>query len=36
VWHAPGKPSAELVPERHVDCIRITVPQLTTWGMLIL
>jgi len=36
VWHAPGKPSAELVPERHADCIRITVPQLTTWGMLIL
>ncbi len=36
VWYAPGAPSAELVPERHADCIRITVPQLTTWGMLIL
>ncbi|NLF98779.1 MAG: hypothetical protein GX565_01360, partial [Lentisphaerae bacterium] len=36
VWHAPDTPSAELVPERHADCIRITVPQLTTWGMLIL
>ena len=36
VWHAPDAPSVELVPERHADCIRITVPQLTTWGMLIL
>ncbi len=36
VWHAPDAPSAEIVPERHSDCIRITVPQLTTWGMLIL
>jgi hypothetical protein len=34
VWHAPGEGSIDLTPERHADCIRLTLPRLTTWGII--
>jgi len=34
VWHVPGEPSVPLAPERHDDCIRLTLPKLTTWGII--
>ena len=34
VWHEPGRPSVILVPERHADSIRLTLPQVTTWGII--
>ncbi len=34
VWHAPGEASVELAPERHAECVRLTVPHLSTWGIL--
>jgi hypothetical protein len=33
VWHAPGEPSVTLAPERHADCVRLTLPRLATWGL---
>jgi hypothetical protein len=33
VWHTPGEPSVSLTPERHADCVRLTLPRLTTWGL---
>lgn len=33
VWHSPGPPPVPLVPERHADCIRLTLPRLATWGL---
>jgi len=34
VWCEPGQPPVSLSPERHADCIRLTLPQITTWGIL--
>ncbi len=34
VWHVPGEPSVHLVPERHAQGLRLTLPQLTTWGII--
>jgi hypothetical protein len=34
VWHAPGQPPVPLTPERHADCIRLTLPQVATWGII--
>ena len=34
VWHEPGQPSMTLTPERHTDSVRLTLPRLTTWGIL--
>ncbi len=34
VWHEPGQPSTTLSPERHPDGLRVTLPRLTTWGIL--
>ncbi len=32
VYHQPGAPVAKLELERHGDSIRLTVPELATWG----
>ncbi len=34
VWHVPGEPSVILTPERHAEGLRLTLPQLTTWGVI--
>ena len=34
VWHAPSQTPVTLVPERHADCIRLTLPQIRTWGVI--
>lgn len=34
VWHEPGEPPVTLVSERHADCIRLTLPQVGTWGII--
>ena len=34
VWLEPGQPPITLTPERHADCIRLILPQVTTWGIL--
>ncbi len=36
VWHQPGEPAVAITPESHADCIRLTLPRLTTWGILTL
>jgi hypothetical protein len=33
VWLQPGQPPVTLTPERHEDCVRLTLPQLATWGV---
>jgi len=34
IWHEPGQPSVTLTPERHADCLRLTLPQVATWGII--
>jgi hypothetical protein len=34
VWHTPSQPTITLIPEHHADCIRLTLPRITTWGMI--
>ncbi len=34
VWHAPGQSSVTLTPERHADCLRLTLPHVNTWGII--
>ena len=34
VWHEPGQPSVTLTLERHADCIRLTLTQVATWGII--
>lgn len=33
VWLRPGQEPVTLQPERHEDCVRLTVPELETWGI---
>jgi hypothetical protein len=33
-WHEPGRPPVPLTPERHAGCIRLTLPQVATWGII--
>jgi hypothetical protein len=35
-WHLPGEPAIAITPEPHAECIRLTLPRLTTWGILTL
>lgn len=35
-WHTPGHPPVTVTPEPHADCIRLTLPRLTDWGILTL
>jgi hypothetical protein len=32
-WLQPGQQPVTLSPERHPDCVRLTLPQLETWGV---
>jgi hypothetical protein len=32
-WLQPGKKPVSLKPERHDDCVRLTLPQIETWGV---
>jgi hypothetical protein len=34
LWHEPGQPPVVLEPERHTDCLRLTLPQVATWGII--
>ena len=34
VWHEPGQPPVTLVAEPHADCVRLTVPNVNTWGII--
>ena len=34
VWHEPSQPPVTLTPERHADCLRLTLPQVATWGII--
>ena len=33
-WLQPGCKPVALKPERHDDCVRLTLPQIETWGVL--
>ena len=33
VYHQPGQPAVPLEPEVHDDNIRLTLPQIGTWGI---
>jgi hypothetical protein len=35
VWLEPGQPTVTLSPERHADGVRLTLPRLSTWGVLL-
>lgn len=32
-WRQPGQEPVALRPERHKDCVRLTLPQIETWGV---
>jgi len=34
LWHEPGLPPVTLVAEPHADCVRLTVPNVNTWGII--
>jgi hypothetical protein len=33
VFHQPGQPAVPLEPEVHDDSLRLTLPQIGTWGI---
>lgn len=34
LWHEPGQEAVVITPERHAGSIRLTLPQITTWGII--